>query len=104
MRLHPKPVPDAKQAGRGEAYSREADLIRQYLDTYPQAANRKAWHRQRLLDRQLAALIWIERLLATDPVADDPVSAWFDQPVAERLALADIPTIGALLERIRDRG
>ena len=87
-----------------DGYCREADLIRQYLDTYPQAANRKAWHRQRLLDRQLAALIWVERLLATDPVADDPVSAWFDKPVADRLVLADIPTIGTLLERIRDRG
>jgi len=87
-----------------DGYCREADLIRQYLDTYPQAANRKAWHRQRLIDRQLAALIWVERLLATDPIADDPVSAWFDKPVAERLVLAGIPTIGALLERIRDRG
>ncbi|MEO1767940.1 tyrosine-type recombinase/integrase [Thiobacter aerophilum] len=52
----------------------------------------------------MRALDVIERLLVTEPVPNDLVSAWFDKPVADRLVLADIPTIGALLERIRERG
>ena len=53
------------------------------------------------MGRQIEALVWIEHLLATDPVTEDLVSAWFDPIVANRLVLADIPTIGALLDRIR---
>jgi len=48
--------------------------------------------------------VWVERLLATDPVPGDLVSAWFDGAVADRLILADIPTIGELMDRIRRKG
>lgn len=82
----------------------EDELIRLYLDTFPQAGDKKCRQRQRLIKRQLAALFWIERLLTTDPVPSDPVSAWYDKPVADRLILAGIPSIGALMQRIRDRG
>lgn len=83
---------------------REEELIRMYLERYPKAADRKVRKRQQLIDRQLAALAWIEQLLVTDPVQADLVSAWFDKPVADRLILAGIPTIGTLLDRIRERG
>lgn len=85
-------------------FYREDELIALYLDAFPEARDKRGRQRQRLIDRQLAALVWIERLLVTDPVPADPVSAWFDQPVADRLILAGIPTVGALLERIRRRG
>lgn len=85
-------------------FYREEELIALYLDAFPEARDKRGRQRQRLMDRQLAALVWIERLLVTDPVPADPVSAWFDQPVADRLILAGIPTVGALLERIRGRG
>lgn len=85
-------------------FYREEELIALYLDAFPEARDKRGRQRQRLIDRQLAALVWIERLLVTDPVPADPVSAWFDQPVADRLILAGIPTVGALLERIRRRG
>ncbi|TXF11178.1 tyrosine-type recombinase/integrase [Pelomicrobium methylotrophicum] len=87
-----------------DGFYREEELIRLYLERYPQAADRKIRQRQRLIERQLKALDVLERLLATEPVPADPVSAWFDKPVADRLVLADIPTIGTLLDRIRDRG
>jgi len=87
-----------------DGFYREEELIQLYLETFPEARDKRARHRQRLIERQLAALVWIEQLLVTDPVPADLVSAWFDRPVADRLILAGIPTIGALMERIRDRG
>ena len=87
-----------------DGFYQEEELIRLYLETFPQAADRKIRQRQRLIERQLKALDVIEHLLATEPVPSDLVSAWFDKPVAVRLVLADIPTIGALLNRIRERG
>lgn len=85
-------------------YMREADLIRLYLDTYPEAANKKAQHRKRLIDRQISALTWIENLLTTVPVRNDPVYAWFDKNVADRLLLAELLTIGAIMDRIVRHG
>ena len=82
----------------------EEELIRLFLESYPQAADKKSRQRQKLIGRQIEALVWVENLLATDPVPEDLVSAWFDQIVANRLVLADIPTVGALLDRIRRKG
>jgi len=82
----------------------EDELIRLFLETYPQAADKKSRQRQKLIGRQIEALVWVERLLATDPVPGDLVSAWFDGAVADRLILADIPTIGELMDRIRRKG
>jgi site-specific recombinase XerD len=82
----------------------EDELIRLFLETYPQAADKKSRQRQKLISRQIEALVWVEQLLATDPVPGDLVSAWFDGAVADRLILADIPTIDALMDRIRHKG
>lgn len=82
----------------------EDELIRLFLETYPQAADKKSRQRQKLIGRQIEALVWVEQLLATDPVPGDLVSAWFDGAVADRLILADIPTIDALMDRIRHKG
>lgn len=87
-----------------DGFYQEEELIRLYLETFPQAGDRKIRQRQRLIERQLKALGVLEGLLATEPVPADLVSAWFDKSVADRLVLAGIPTIGALLDRIRGRG
>ena len=87
-----------------DGFYQEDELIQLYLETFPQAVDKKARQRQRLIERQLRALDVIEQLLATEPVPSDLISAWFDRPVAARLILADIPTIGALMDRIRERG
>jgi len=87
-----------------DGFYSEDELIRLYLDAFPEARDKKGRQRQRLIDRQLAALVWIEQLLVTDPVPADLVSAWFGKPVADRLIIAEIPTVGALIERIRERG
>lgn len=87
-----------------DGFYSEAELIEIYLDAYPQAMDKRSRQRQRLVDRQIAAIVWIEQLLVTDPVPGDLVSAWFDKGIADRLILAGIGTIGDLLIRIRGKG
>jgi site-specific recombinase XerD len=87
-----------------EGLYREEELIRLYLETFPRAMDRKARQRQRLIERQLMALDVVGRLLVTDPLPNDLISEWFNKPVADRLVLAGIPTVGALLDRILERG
>ncbi len=82
----------------------EKELIQSYLDAYPQAVDTRHKKRQRLIDRQVAALKWIEALITAEPVRDDWVAAWFDSTISNRLNLAGIPTIGCLVDRIADRG
>lgn len=82
----------------------EKELIRAYTEQYPQSANNKARQQQNLIERQLKALSWISELLATKPVLDDLVSAWFDPKVSVRLMLAGIPNLRGLMDRIGERG
>lgn len=82
----------------------EKELIQSYLDAHPQALDTRHKKRQRLIDRQVAALKWIEPLITAEPVRDDWVAAWFDTTISNRLNLAGIPTIGCLVDRIAERG
>ena len=82
----------------------EKELVQAYIEAYPEAANTKRQKRQRLIDRQLAALKWIEPLIATEPVRQDFVAAWFDETISRRLVLAKLPTVGHLIDRIAGSG
>jgi site-specific recombinase XerD len=84
-------------------FSEEA-LLNFYLETFPKALDRKLRQRQRLIERQLAALSWIEPLLATEPVLEDSVSAWFDPRLCHRLAKAGLFTLKDLRQRLIERG
>ena len=80
------------------------DLMVHYLERYPSAGNDKAKKRARLLERQINALTWLEALLVTDPVPDDPVTAWLDPNIAKRLQNADVCTLSDLMATINERG
>lgn len=82
----------------------ESELLERYLSDHPQASNANASRRQRLRQRQLDAVIWLEKLVATQPVPSDLVSAWFDKSVSDRLVLAGIGTLAELMQRIEERG
>lgn len=82
----------------------EDELIALYLGEYPDGVDKRGRQRRRLMDRQLAALSWIEPLLSTAPVPADPVLAWFDGTITDRLAGAGITTLGDLIALIEDRG
>ena len=81
----------------------EQELTERYLETYPEARDARAVKVARLIDRQLAALAWVEDLLVTEPYPADPVGAWFEAPLAARLILADIRTVDDLHRRTGER-
>ncbi len=72
------------------------------LDAYPQAVNTRHKKRQRLIDRHVAALQWIE--LTAESVRNDRVAACFDTTISNRLNLVGMPTIGCLIAKIAERG
>ena len=53
----------------------EKELIQSYLDAFPQAVDTRHKKRQRLIDKQVATLKWIELLISAEPVRDDWVAA-----------------------------
>jgi site-specific recombinase XerD len=93
-----------RAAADPDGFYSEAELTALFLDAYPQSHDKQARHRARLIERQLAALVWLEDLLATDPQLQDSVAAWFDDRLAARLILAGIGTLGDLQGRIRTHG
>lgn len=93
-----------RAAADPDGFYSEAELTALFLDAYPQSHDKQARHRARLIERQLAALVWLEDLLATDPQPQDSVAAWFDDRLAARLILAGIGTLGDLRARIRTHG
>ncbi len=88
----------------------EAELLALFEDEYPEGASpsvdRRAARNARLRRRQADALARMEANLAHDPHPDHPVDGWFEPPVAQRLAAAELSTIGdviALVEAKRHR-
>lgn len=74
-----------------------------YTEVYG-GSTRRSMRRQRLIERQLTAITWLEDLIAQTPKAQDGVAAWFAPPLAAQLTAAGIPTLSTLLERINARG
>lgn len=60
--------------------------------------------RARVIERQLEALHWLERLVAQDPRPVDSVAAWLHPALAERLERAGLLTLAALVARINASG
>lgn len=80
-----------------------AEQLAAYEEAHGQA-RRGGSRRSRLIARQLEALRWLEDLEAQDPKPGDPVSAWLSPNLANRLELAGVPTLFALVERINGVG
>ena len=60
--------------------------------------------RSRLVERQLQALAWLEQLSAEAPQRVDPLSAWLDETLCERLSRAGLLTLGDLMTFIGLKG
>jgi len=67
-------------------------------------ASQRLRRRGRLIDRQLQALQWLERLVAEPPRAGDSVASWLHPQLADRLEAAEIWTLHLLAERINGLG
>jgi site-specific recombinase XerD len=84
-----------------EDYS-EGEQLSAFLDAFPQA--RRGLKQAKLIDKQLAAISWLETLAAQDPGPGDAVGAWLAPALAERLEGFGLHTLFLLAERVNGLG
>lgn len=66
-------------------YYAESELIELYQEQYGGADSRStARRRQRLRERLVEAILWLEQVGARSPQPEDPLQAWLDERVARR--------------------
>lgn len=90
-----------------DGFYSEVELVELFQTEYPiatAAVSRSRHRRARLIERQLAALGYLEPLLAQPPHLSDRVTAWFSPRIAERLTGAGIGTLGSLRSTFETRG
>ena len=97
------PSLEAFAEARGLEDERQADQMVAYEAEYGRATQRLR-RRARLIARQLAALRWLEGLVAQSPKAGDSVAAWLNPRLAGHLEAAGIFTLAQLVERINGVG
>jgi site-specific recombinase XerD len=75
----------------------EAELLALWKEVHGEArTHRPTQRRQRLVERQLDALRWLESLAVVAPQPDDSVRAWIEAPSARRLRAVGIETLSDL--------
>lgn len=83
----------------------EAELIELYQAQFDRADSRSsARRRQRLRERLVLAVQWLERVGARAPLPLDPLAAWLDERVAQRLSVVGILRLDELMFWIRTKG
>ncbi|MBC7375986.1 MAG: hypothetical protein H7346_00945, partial [Burkholderiaceae bacterium] len=82
---------------------RQADQIAAYEAEHGKATQR-LHRRAALINRQLAALRWLEKVVAQSPQPGDSVAAWLHPVLASHLEAADLFTLAQLVERINGIG
>lgn len=86
-------------------YYSEAELIELHREQFGQADSRSpARRRQRLRERLVLAVQWLEQVGARAPSPADTTEGWIDERVARRLAVVGIRTLGELIFWIRTKG
>jgi site-specific recombinase XerD len=97
------PSLEAFAAERGLEDFSHAEQLEAYEAEFGRASQRRS-RRARLADKQLAALRWLEDLIAQPPRLGDGVAAWLHPALAERLHAAEIFTLAQLMDRIDGLG
>lgn len=83
----------------------EEELLALYTEEHGKpAATSTVRRRQRLRERLLQALAWLEQVAVAQPRPDDPTRAWLDDKTCARLAVAGIQTLAQLMFWIRTKG
>lgn len=99
------PTLEAFAARQPADYYSESELIALYQDTYGGAdARSAARRRQRLRERLVQAVQWLERAGLRHPQPADAVSSWLDERLARRLAVVGIRSLADLQFWVRSRG
>lgn len=115
LRRDPEAIPDPKgskvptleefAAEQPEDFYSEAELVTLYTEQYGSVDSRSTTRRrQRLRERLVLAVQWLEGVVARAPSPDDPTGAWLDERVVRRLAVVGIRTLGELVFWIRAKG
>lgn len=91
----------AEEAGLED--EREADQIEAFEAQYGRASARLR-RQAKLLQRQLAALRWLEEIAARDPAPGDAIASWLRPELARFLGAAALHTLAQLAERINGIG
>ena len=90
-------------AERGLGDFSQTDQLAAYEEAFG-AATLRAKRRERLINRQLEALAWLEEQVAEPPRAGDAIGAWFSAPITGHLQASGVTTIAELLARINGIG
>jgi hypothetical protein len=115
LRRDPQAMPDATgptvptlqafAAQQPADFYSEAELLALYQEVFGQVDSRStARRRQRLRERLVSAVQWLEQVGARAPQSADPVHAWLDERIAARLAVVGIRTLNELMFWIRTKG
>ena len=91
----------SQEIGAGDFSEKELTTL--YAERYGTALPR-LHRRARLIAKQLAALRWLESLLAQAPQAEDGIQAWLHPALSSRLQAAGLQTLGQLITHINGRG
>jgi integrase len=100
-----RPSLDEFRQGIEEDFYSEAELLQLYEEAHGKPDSRSsARRRQRLRERLLLALQWLQEKAARPPLREDAVTLWLDERIARRLAQAGIRTLGELQFWVRSHG
>lgn len=99
------PTLEAFAAQQPADFYSEAELIALYNEQVGAIdARSAARRRQRLRERLVAGVQWLERVGVREPQPSDPVAAWIDARVALRLSVVGILKLQELMFWIRSKG
>jgi site-specific recombinase XerD len=91
-----------------DGFYSESELIELFEEQHGSgidpATARKARRNDRLLKRLRDAVNWLEGWVAVDPVPADPVNAWFDEAISDRLERAGFGDLASLLACMKKHG
>ena len=96
------PSLDEFAASRGMEDFSESEVAEAYAEAFP--ADRRTRRRERLRERQRLLLHALERLAAEVASATDPLEAWLEPGLVERLRGLGLETLGDLRGRIEQGG
>lgn len=91
-----------------DGFYSESELIELFEEQHGSGIDpttaRKARRNERLLKRLRDAVNWLEGWVAVDPVPADPVNAWFDEAISDRLEGAGFGDLASLLACMKKHG
>jgi site-specific recombinase XerD len=89
-----------------DGFYSEAELVALFEEQHgahgDPSISRRAHRNDRLLKKLRETVTWLEGWIAVDPVPADPVNAWLDDAIAERLmntGINDIATLQAVMKK-----